>query len=230
MDIFRYAYLISALIFLFIWLILYLYRKDLRHKMLKMSLILAPFGPLSQLLYIRDYWRPELFNGWVIGLEDIIFSFAIGGIASVIYEDFFGKKYVKRHLPRHRMSMLTIVLFVVIFMAIGNLYLGYNSIYVSILVFLIIGLFVILLRHDLLKDAIMSGLLMACLMSLFYFGSHLILGKVFDDIIQRWWITGNISGVLIFGLPIEELAWGFGLGFIAGPIYEFINGLKFKKS
>jgi hypothetical protein len=77
-----------------------------------------------------------------------------------------------------------------------------------------------------LKDALFSGLFVGGLMFIFY----LVFGTLFDGIIQKWWLLKNISGILIFGAPLEELMWGFGWGFVAGPAYEFINGLRFKKS
>ena len=65
---FQYAYLLGTLGFLLIWIVLFLNRRDLRRKMLTMSLLIAPIGPFSELFYLRDYWRPQLFNGWAIGI------------------------------------------------------------------------------------------------------------------------------------------------------------------
>ena len=225
MENFQYTYLAGDLFFLVIWIILFLHRQDLRKKILVMSLLVAPMGPISELFYLRDYWQPQLFNGWVIGVEDLLFGFVIGGIAAVIYEEIFGEKYLKRHLPAHRKWMFAIALFGAVWMTVGNLILGFNSIYVSMLGFLIVGISFLVLRHDLLKDALFSGLLVGALMFIFY----LIFGFIFEGVIQKWWMLGNISGIIILGAPLEELMWGFGWGFVAGPAYEFVNGLKFKK-
>ena len=105
---FQYAYIIGNLFFLAVWIILFIYRRDLRRKMLVMSLVVAPMGPLSEIFYLRDYWQPQLFNGWLIGIEDLLFGFAIGGIAAVIYEELFGKKYMKRHLSAHPKWMFAV--------------------------------------------------------------------------------------------------------------------------
>jgi len=191
-----------------------------------MSFAVAPLGPLSEFFYLRDYWQPTLFTGWPIGLEDFLFGFFIGGIAGVIYEEIFGKKYVKRHLDTHPYWMFGVALFGLAFMVIGNIVLGFNSIYVSIAVFLIIGATMLLFRHDLLRNAFFSGLLVGALMFLFY----LIFIPLFPNVIQEWWLLQNISGILLFGIPLEELAWGFGWGFFAGPAYEFVRGLKLKRT
>jgi len=223
---FQHAYLLGDIFFLLVWLILFLLRRDTRKEMFIMSLLVAPMGPISEFFYLRDYWRPELFNSWPIGIEDLLFAFSIGGIAAVIYEEFFGKKYEKKDLASHPKWMFAATLFGIAWMFVGNILLGYNSIYVSTLGFLIIGVSFVLFRHDLLKNALFSGLLVSGLMFIFY----LIFGTLFGGIIQKWWLLENISGILILGVPLEELMWGFGWGFVAGPAYEFINGLRIKKS
>jgi len=223
-DNFQYASILGNLFFFLIWIFLFLNRRDLRKEILIMSLIVAPMGPLSELFYLRDYWQPEFFNSWSAIIENLFFAFTIGGVASVIYEEFFGKKYAKRHLTSHQKYMFGIALFGIIFMLTGCLILGFNSIYVSIFGFLIIGLFMIALRNDLLKNTLFSGLLVGIIMFVFYF----IFGNIFNNIIQRWWLLKNISGIVIFNAPLEELLWGFSWGFVASPTYEFIVGLKLK--
>ena len=78
----KYAYLIGDIIFLAIWLVLYLLRKDIRKEMLIMSLIIAVVGPISEYWYFKDYWYPKMVLGPLHpfgGLEDLLFGFAAGG-------------------------------------------------------------------------------------------------------------------------------------------------------
>lgn len=159
-DIFRYAYLIGDLIFLSVWLLLFLRRPDFRRRMLIMSTMVAPMGPLSEIFYRRDYWRPELFSGQAIGIEDLLFGFAIGGIAGVIYECLLGKRFLKRHSKVQTIWMFVVAIFGITWMFVGNIVLGFNSIYVSTTGFLVVGFLVILRRKDLLGDALLSGLFM----------------------------------------------------------------------
>lgn len=72
---YRFAYLVGDLLIGLPWLALYIYRGDLRRKMLLLSCIFGLFGPLSEVFYLRDYWHPQLFSGWPIGLEDFLFGF-----------------------------------------------------------------------------------------------------------------------------------------------------------
>jgi hypothetical protein len=221
---YQYSYLIGNLLLLVPWLVLFAWRKDLRHKILIMSFIIGLFGPLSQLFYLRDYWHPQLFNGWRIGIEDFLFGFFIGGISCTIYEELFGLKYTSRHIKGHKEWMISFFGLGILILFVGNLILGFNSIYVSIFIFIIFGITVIRLRHDLLRDAIISGVLVAMVM----FTVYLIFIPMFPGIVQSWWKLNNISGILVFNIPLEELLWACAWGFVAGPFYEFLNGLRFK--
>jgi len=222
---FQYAYLLGSLLFFLLWLVFFICRPDLRRKMLVMSLLTAAMGPVSEFFYLKDYWQPQFFNGWAVGLEDLLFGFVVGGVAGVVYEEFFGKKYMKRHLSAHPHYMLGTAIFGISWMFVGNLALGFNSIYVSTLGFIIIGTSFLIFRHDLIKDAFFSGLLMGFIAVGYYF----VFTTIFDGIIHQWWHLQNLSGVIILGAPLEELMWAFGWGFVAGPAYEFITGLRFRK-
>jgi hypothetical protein len=81
-------------------------------------------------------------------------------------------------------------------------------------------------RRDLLVDALMSGLLVGLITLVGY----IIFSALFPGIVHAWWKLSNLSGVFIFGIPGEELLWAFGLGMVAGPLYEFFMGLRFRKS
>lgn len=81
---FKYAYLIANFFFLAVWLLIFLKAKHLRKPMMIMSLITASFGPVSELWYFADYWKPEIALPLPIigGVEDILFGFSIGGIGA----------------------------------------------------------------------------------------------------------------------------------------------------
>ena len=223
---YQYAYLIGNLAILFpIWLFLYLRRKDLRADILMMSLIFGVCGPLSELFYLQDYWNPQTITGTRIGVEDFLFGFFIGGIVSVIYLELFNK-HIKRFKDKNhhwRLLFLFVAVFTFVFNALFIL--GINSIYASIAVFLILSLLVYYVRRDLFIDGLMSGIFLALTMLI----SYSVFLYVFPEAIQKWWFLHNISGILIVGIPIEELLWAFSLGLIAGPVYEFFMGFRILK-
>lgn len=225
---YQYAYLVgNLLIGLPVWLILFLHRKDFRKEILIVSFIIGIAGPVSELWYLQDYWRPETFNGWPIGIEDFLFGFLLGGISSVIYEEVFGQHYVKRKDRSHHWSWFLLPVAALFLFSFNLLFfIGINSIYASFLTFLLVAGVMVFYRRDLFMDSLMSGLLVGGFM---FFG-YLIYLSIFPEAIHRWWLLDNISGFLILGIPVEELLWAFGWGMVAGPMYEFFTGLKFKKT
>ncbi|MEN9604382.1 MAG: hypothetical protein RJB39_67 [Candidatus Parcubacteria bacterium] len=222
---YQYAYLIGNLcILLPLWLLFYFLRKDLRKELWTMSLIFGLIGPLSEVWYLQDYWHPQLFNGWIIGIEDFLFGFFIGGIAAVIYEELFS-----RHLYNIRKTKLSPIVFMWMILALcaGNIFftLGLNSIYVSMVTFMLFALIIIIYRKDLLMDSLMSGILMG----ICFFSCYLIFLTLFPQAIDAWWKLKNISGIFVWKIPIEELLWAFGMGLMAGPLYEFVTGKVCKR-
>src|SRR5215510_9308119 len=99
MDI-KYSYLGYSLIFLLIWIVFYVLRPDLRRQMLIFSLLITPLGPLSELWFLKDYWRRPTIMGYPIGLEDVIFAFASGGIVYGIYKIFFNRTIIQASARR----------------------------------------------------------------------------------------------------------------------------------
>jgi len=97
-----------------------------------------------------------------------------------------------------------------------------NSIYACSIGFIISSLIIWLKRRDLVVNSLLSGLFVAILMLINY-----ILWFIFysSQIVDRFWMLKNLSGVFILGVPIEELIWGFSWGMIAGPLYEFWQGM-----
>src|SRR3989304_2640661 len=88
---YKYAYLVANIFFLAVWLIIYFRVKYLRRPMLILSLITASFGPISEIWYFADYWKPEIALPLPIvgGVEDLLFGFSIGGIGAFAYESLF---------------------------------------------------------------------------------------------------------------------------------------------
>ena len=221
---YQYAYLVGIVTTIApLWLFLFWWRKDLIREMLLMSVLFGIAGPISELWYLKDYWRPETITGWPISFEDFLFGFFIGGIASVAYEVFFRKHFYarKKKFSPYRTTAATT--------GVAALSLQYftdlNSIYVSLILFLLFAIGMLIFRRDLLVDGIVSGFLMASIM----FAAYFVFLNLFPEAIDRWWVIENISAVYIWKVPIEELLWAFGLGLVAGPLYEFLTGKVFKR-
>lgn len=192
--------------------------------MLVMSLIIGPAGPLSEYWYLKDYWQPEIIFGWKVGIEDFLFAFFIGGIGAVVYEVFLGKhlKRDKRYKSGKWMFFVLPVIGLAVLISLNSL-LRINSIYASSLGFSVCAVIIWAIRPDLIKDSLLSGIFAGLLIFIFYSVFFL---KIYPNIVNDWWMLSNISGIIILGIPLEEILWVFCWGLIAGPLYEFWQGYR----
>ncbi|HYD93601.1 MAG TPA: lycopene cyclase domain-containing protein [Candidatus Paceibacterota bacterium] len=229
MEVGSYTYLLGGLIFLPWWLVLFFWNRTLRDEMLIMSFLIGMLAPLWAPFFF-DYWSPiylvpiEVWSIQLGSVEDFIYGFLIGGIASVIYELAFPRKILKLRDKRHHWKWFVIPLIVIAaFSFHGLLWVGWNSIYASFIMFLALAVFMCWFRHDLIFNAAVTGLLVLGIT----FVGYLVWLALFPTLIQEWWHMEQISGSLLYGIPLEELAWAFTLGLVGGPFYEFIMGIRF---
>lgn len=228
---YTYAYLIAIAGIGCVWLVLYAMRRDLRAQQLKMSLLVAPLAPLSQVLwYSKDYWHPEyLFHvmifGVPVGIEEALFGFCIGGIGSVFYEVVFKRRAVRGpHRTREVLYGICIgipAVFLVLFYG-----LHVSSIGASILTLCIVSAFFVMLDHALLWDAVGTAILMTMLCIAMYAGWF----ALFPDALHLFWYADGLSGIQIGPAPVEEVLWFVAWGAFSGVFYEYwLNVRAYKK-
>ncbi len=224
-------WLFFSLIFLMFWFIVYLSRPNLKKEMLWASILTAPFG-LTEPFFVPAYWNPpSLFNLAVrtgFDIESIIFSFAIGGIGAVIYETLFNVKHQKMskhemHSKRHRFHIIALTSAPIVF--IGLFFLTkLNPIYTAIIAMFIGGISALLCRPDLKKKIWIGGLIFLVIYSIFFF----LFNLVYPQLVPSIWNLSAISGILILGIPIEELMFSFTFGMLWSSIYEHVYWYKLK--
>lgn len=227
----KYAYLVASLFFLVVWVIVFWKVKHLRRPMLIMSLITALFGPISEIWYFADYWKPEIVLPlpFIGGVEDLLFGFSIGGIGAFAYESLFVRGICKCEEKKLKREWFLLVFFAVTgsLMIILNNLLGLNSIFASSIAMIVIAAVMLYLRPDLITNAIGSALLVAGVMFVIYFsgqtvfpGAHLWMTKI-------WKLYGTSQGIVLFKhIPWTEMLWGLSWGLVWGPMYEFLVGAR----
>lgn len=228
---FRFAYLLLCVPFLAVWLILFFTSRRTRDEQLTMSWLAMVLGPLSEVIYFRDYWLPESVFPIFIGefpfmVEDLLFGFSIGGIGAVIFEVVFRKRLVGfSRRAKHAISSLTIG-FIFCIALLTLLALGLNSIYASALAFVIAAIPIVYLRHDLLVNSIGSGIGVMLVMFLCYFFLYHLISNT-EELLRKGWLLYDTSLDTRFAnIPLTEMAWGFTWGFFAGPLYEYLRNKR----
>jgi len=220
--IYHYVWLAWSSAFLLPWVLLYALFPQHRIAMWRASVFMAPFG-LTEPLFVPEYWNPpslfELAQRTGFDIESFIFSFAIGGIAAVLYNIILRKRMGmlgpgERHQWRHGWHRWALaapfVLFPILYL------LPWNPIYAGIAAMVLGAIATVLCRPDLKSNTLVGGILFLALYTVFLLG----LKWSAPGYIEQVWNFEALSGVRIYGLPLEELLFGFSFGLVWTGIYE----------
>jgi len=204
------------------WLALYLTNPRLRTVMWRVSFATAGFG-LIEPIWVPEYWNPpslfELARRTGFDVESVIFCFAIGGIGAVLYNAITHRHFVpvstgQKRMPHARFHRTALwapfVLFVPLY------FLPWNPIYPAILCLVIGAIASSICRPDLTVKSLVGGAVFLGLYSVFMLG----LVWLTPGYIPQVWNLPALSGVLIGGIPLEELLFGFSFGWYWTGVYE----------
>ena len=194
--------------------------------MLVMSLMIGILSvATSYYWWTIDWWRPMTLTGTRVGIEDFIMGFSTGGIMATLYEIVFKRAFYKRKLHHHITGALTILFL----LAQTTMWLfwgvGLTSFQASATSMALVSLIMLFTRRDLLFNSLISGLLMACVSSLFY----LVIALISPGWIHQTYLSG-LSGMNLAGVPIEEFIFWFLSGMVFGPFYEYWQGERLRKA
>jgi len=222
-------WLTFSLVFLSAWVVLYVAFPRLRSEMRWASVLTAPLG-LTEPLFVPEYWSPpsllDLAARTSFDIESIIFCFAIGGIGAVFYESLIQGRH--KHMthkeqchPRHRYHAWALSSPLLAFIPLYG-FTTLNPIYSATIAMLIGAVAAMLCRPDLLRQIFIGGVLLLALYALF-FGAMMV---IYPGIIAQVWNLQVISGILVMGIPLEELLFAFTFGMLWSSMYE--HALWFK--
>ena len=221
----HYVWLVWSSAFLIPWGALYVANPGLRSVMWRVSFVTALFG-VTEPLFVPAYWNPpslfELAQRTGFDIESLIFAFAIGGIGTVLYDTLTRHQLVsispaERAAPTHRLHLAALLL---PFMAFVPLYfLPWNPIY-AVLVCLILGaLASVWCRPELKRKTLIGGLLFLGLYAAFMLG----LKWFAPGYIEAVWNLAALRAGQIYGIPVEELLFGFAFGLYWSGVYEHFS-------
>jgi len=219
---YHYTWLLWSAALLVPWLALYAAKPGGRRVMWRTSFATALFG-LTQPIFVPEYWNPpslfELAQRTGFDVESLIFSFAIGGIGAVLYNALAGRSLVPLGAPErahrvhrfHRAALLgPFILFLPLYL------LPWNPIYPSIVCLVAGALASALCRPDLRHNILLGGGLFLGLYALFMLG----LRWATPGYMEQVWNLPVLSGVLLYGIPLEELLFGLSFGMYWAGAYE----------
>lgn len=219
------VWLAWASTFLVPWMVLFVVSPRRRQIMWRASWATALFG-FTEPIFVPSYWNPpslfELARRTGFDLESFIFAFAVGGIGAVLYNVATGTRYERmppgpQRGSRHRLHRTVLV---APFLLLAPAYLlPWNPIYPSLLCLTLGGLGTVLCRPDLLRNTVWGGLLFLILYAVFMLG----LRWLAPGYIESVWNLRALSGVLVYGIPLEELLFGLTFGMYWSGVYEHLS-------
>jgi hypothetical protein len=218
----QYVWFTWASAFLIPWIALFLAYPKLRKTMWQVSLATAPFG-LTEPLFVPEYWNPptlfDLAQRTGFDLESLIFCFGIGGVGSVLYSVLTHRNDVpvtkaEIHLPLHRQHYKALTSPIIAFLLLY--FLPWNPIYPSIAAMAVGAIATTACRPDLKAKIWIGGVLFL----VYYFIFFLALEASSPDYVQQVWNLPDISGILLLGIPLEELLFAFTFGLYWSGVYE----------
>jgi len=232
----QYAWFIWSLLLIAVWLAVYcaVRAKDKRREMLVVGLWTALTG-LAEPIFVPEYWNPpSLFNlAQTTGfdIESIIFSFGTGGLAVILYEWLFRSTHEKmpqseHHYPQHQHHLLATLSAPIVFLVLF-FFTNINAIYSVIIALTAGGLAAWYCRPDLKKKMLASALIFLG----FYSAYFLVLVALYPGYVEQVWNLAALSGILVAGIPLEELLFAASFGFLWSSVYEHFTwrGLKNNK-
>jgi hypothetical protein len=215
-----YPYLgLSSFLFLFS-LVLILSLPRHRKILIFSGLFSLPFS-LFSIAFVPEYWNPEKIGGWIVGIEDLLFSFATGCIAWGIY-CLISKKECRFNFSffsilKRYMIVTNLCILAGIFLWLADIPIMTATIIIILIVGVILFYYHKNLWFSILLGAIGFTIFYAIIISLFY---------KFWPLIFFQWSTGCLSGMVILGIPIEEIIWAFVFGAVWPMFIIFIGDIK----
>lgn len=220
------GYFVGSLILGFVYLVIFLLRRDLRKELAWGGTLALPFATTAP-YFIPEYWNPPYIFGLIgktgIGIEDLFFSFFVGGIAAVLFEFLENRKEVKlKKAKQGKIIHLAPYVFAAILLAVMEKVFPGHSIYNLIAAAALPAIYMIKRRKDLLVQSVSAGFLFALL----YFGLFTFFNTLYPEYVSLVYTHKNLIGIYLGKVPLEEILFAFATGACWSVIYEYVMGYK----
>lgn len=224
----KIIYLIALLPYIPLWF--FFYRKGsqrIKKEMLVMSVLCAAISPIaSYLWWNKDWWQPPsiLSVGGVSAPEDILLGFLFTGVSAVIY-DFAFKKNLRHTAVSHTNAFVFLIVTSLVVCAALFSLIKVTSFTAITIAMVLATVGILSVRRDLIRSSLYSGLLTLLVAFPFYILIY-IMSPGWSVVTYKF---GTLSGMTVYGFPIEEFIFWFFYGLVIGPIYEYAKGWGFEQ-
>ncbi len=229
-----FPFLLFSLVLFLVWLAFLFFSKETRKEQLVMSVVGLVLAPALLLIAGTRYHAVIRDQPLSFGIEDLLFSFSLFGIASIIYHVLLGKHVHKfkgdrlrlKNPAAHWVAHLILVIGTWICLALGVIVVfGIDPIHALLFGGAMIGTYIIASRQDLLVDALLSGFMTTMLIFVL---KQLFFIRLFPHILTNTWEWSALSSFILESVRFEELFFVAITGFTIGPMYEWLRRYRLK--
>ncbi len=222
---YHYVWLFWSVAFLVPWVLLF-YATPQRRRVMWLTSAATTLLGLTEPIFVPRYWNPpslfELAQRTGFDIESLIFTFALGGIGAALYDSFMSGGLVaigsdERQRSRHRLHRTALVVPFVLFVPLY--FLPWNPIYPGLVCLAVGAVASATCRPDLVRKTLLGGVLFGALYAVFM----LALRVFTPGYIEAVWNLPALSGLLVVGIPVEEIAFGFAFGMYWAGFYEHMT-------
>ncbi|MBN2400627.1 hypothetical protein EH223_09550 [candidate division KSB1 bacterium] len=217
----EYPYLCGSLVLLLVFTVTFIRVKRFRRVMVLGGLASALYS-LAAVFFVPEYWQPVLVIKIPVGLEDMLFSFANGGIVLFIslwsVRDTIQVRYSLGMLTGKFLfcTLLSAVLCYVLRMA------GMPVMTCCLFAMLVLGM-VLLAKNRCYWPFAIRGALGFTMLYVLVTGMLSLKFPLFHN----QWTMKNLWGYRFLSFPVEEYLWAFGFGAVFPLIMAFSLGITF---
>lgn len=219
-----YPYLHMSILLFYAFMLLFRINRNLR-PLLVLGGIASTFYSFTSPIFVPAYWEPVRLGNLFVGLEDLVFSFANGGIVC-----FFALWPLRKRI-QIRCTVRNTFLRYLFWTSFGAFFsylikmAGGSVMFCFLFAMLITGSVLIVKNRGYWRLSLSGGPSFTIL----YFGIIFISGMLFPSFHTQW-THENLWGIHFSGFPIEEFIWAFGFGSVFPLIMASGFGLTFENS
>ncbi len=185
--------------------------------------LISLFTPFGEPLVPGYFSPPSLFNLAKLyggfSIESLLFTLVLGAVCALLYPLLFKKGFSKpNRKPRHIAPVIAALIAVII-----QKILLLNLIYMIIIFGLATALIIWIQRKDLIRASLVTGIAMLGI----YLCGFILFNQLFPYYLQVYYHFQAVSGMLLFGVPLEELVYALTLGMAWGVMYNYFTGRSY---
>lgn len=179
------------------------------------ALFSAPFG-LTSIFFVPEYWHPIRVVEFICGPEDIIFSFANGGMVWAAAMGNMSQQ--KWRWDVWQKALRRYLLIAIVGMSVSAILgmIGVDAMPAALVPIYGVAAYVLWRRPRLIVPALRSITIFGLIYGMIFAGSVFLWPHFIDQ-----WNRAALSGISIGLMPLEELGWGLGFG-LSWPLFMAI--------